>query len=267
MTIATLADLKAGLQRPITFTKNSIVNAANVPAGNHTLWANIGWSTIGQMSSGSFNATLNGVVLTNPTAGQLLLPDPGVLEAYIARMTLYNCQHTGGIVVLADRIWQNGGFTITATTPQLITSPAWPARDDNGSSNGDGVFLGLELSTGPTSGTPVVTVEYTNSAGVAGRTATTTIPTAARSPFGAWLFGLMLSTSWSTGTMHLFAYRPLAFISMCAMTLSQAQIFDAVSLCMPRIKPDTVPFFFSFTANSSAGHAGALAGDIIMSHG
>jgi hypothetical protein len=281
MAMTTLAALRAGLQRPVTFTKNSVVNSANVPAGSQTLWANIGYSTHGVMSSGAFNSTLNGAVLTSPTVGELNLPDPGGLEAYIAKAVMFNSQHTGGIFMLADRIWQNGGMSVTALTPQLITTPSWPARDDNDSSNGEGVFLALEISVGPTAtNTPVITVEYTNSDGVAGRTATTTMATAPRSTFGAWMFGLQagdkgirsiqsltLSASWVSGTINLAAYRPLALFAQCPMTLSQAQIFDAVSLCMPRIKPGVVPFFYTFTANSGSGHAGPASADLFMSHG
>ena len=40
---------------------------------------------------------------------------------------------------LADVLWYNTGITVTTTTAQAITTPTFPARDLNGSSN-DGLY-------------------------------------------------------------------------------------------------------------------------------
>ena len=46
-----------------------------------------------------------------------------------------------------------------------MTTPTWPARDENGSTNGAGVLIGVEVSAATGAATPTITVSYTNSAG------------------------------------------------------------------------------------------------------
>ena len=52
---------------------------------------------------------------------------------------------TAGAIVLVDRIWHNSGLSATITTSQTVNSNAWPARDDNESTNGEGVLVGMEV--------------------------------------------------------------------------------------------------------------------------
>lgn len=75
---------------------------------------------------------------------------------------------------LFDVVWVNTGIVVTTTTAQTMTTPAFPARDLNGNTNGEGYMIGL-LTTTANTNTGVITnstVSYTNSAGTAGRTAT-----------------------------------------------------------------------------------------------
>ena len=120
MAITTLAGLKAGLQRPFTAIKNHTVNASNGGLFSQSQWFVAGHSTIGGNGPGVFNTSPSGVVLTSPTTGQMLFPDPGALAAYIARVSMYNHQHSGGIFVLADRLWNSGGYNATLTTAQTV---------------------------------------------------------------------------------------------------------------------------------------------------
>jgi len=75
---------------------------------------------------------------------------------------------------LRDILWVNSGLVVTTTTAQTINSVAFPARDDNGSTNGEGVYIGLLVTTATTNAAlnSTMTVSYTNSDGTAGRTAT-----------------------------------------------------------------------------------------------
>ena len=77
-------------------------------------------------------------------------------------------------VMLADVVWVNTGLVVTTTTAQAITSPTFPARDLNGSTNGEGYVIGLLTTTANTNAAAISgsTVSYTNSDGVAGKTAT-----------------------------------------------------------------------------------------------
>lgn len=79
-----------------------------------------------------------------------------------------------GMTNLYDVLWVNTGLVVTTTTAQAFASAAWPARDQNGSTNGEGVYVGMLVTTATTNAGAITntTMSYTNSDGVAGRTAT-----------------------------------------------------------------------------------------------
>lgn len=77
--------------------------------------------------------------------------------------------------VLFDVLWVNSGLVVTTTTAQTITmASALPARDLNGTTNGEGCGIALLFTTASTlaAAGSNLTVSYTNSDGTAGRTAT-----------------------------------------------------------------------------------------------
>lgn len=79
--------------------------------------------------------------------------------------------------LLFDVLWVNTGIVVTTTTAQTITmASALPARDINGTTNGEGCMIALLTTTANTNAATVAntTVSYTNSDGTAGRTATLT---------------------------------------------------------------------------------------------
>ena len=71
-------------------------------------------------------------------------------------------------------MWVNSGLVVTTTTAQSITQPTLPARDNNGSTSGLGVYAGILVTTATTNGSAItnMTMSYTNSDGTPGRTAT-----------------------------------------------------------------------------------------------
>jgi hypothetical protein len=75
---------------------------------------------------------------------------------------------------IMDVLWVNSGIAVTTTTSQTINSVAFPARDVNGSTNGEGVMVGILVVTATTNAGAITntTMSYTNSDGTAGRTAT-----------------------------------------------------------------------------------------------
>ena len=79
-----------------------------------------------------------------------------------------------GTFVLADVLWVNTGLVVTTTTAQAITQPTLPLRDNLGTSNGFGIGAGILVTTATTNAAAIanITLSYTNSAGVSGRTAT-----------------------------------------------------------------------------------------------
>jgi hypothetical protein len=75
-----------------------------------------------------------------------------------------------GYIVLMDTLWWNSGLSVTTTTEQTLTAAASPARDNDGSSNGNGVEAGILVTTATTNSSAVTTItyKYTNSDGTAG---------------------------------------------------------------------------------------------------
>lgn len=75
---------------------------------------------------------------------------------------------------LFDCLWVNTAIAVTTTTSQTINSVAFPARDLNGTVNGEGVMVGILVTTATTNAGAVTntTLSYTNSDGTPGRTAT-----------------------------------------------------------------------------------------------
>ena len=185
-------------------------------------------------------------------AGQLPIPAASG-NTHLARFSGVSSAQAG-VLLLCDRLWHNSGFTITSTGAQTINSAAWPARDMNGSTNGVGVILGVEISSATGAGTPTITVSYTNDANTSGRTGTNSVATVATSAAGTFypiglaagdtgvrsVQTLTLSATWTSGTMHLVAYRVLASLELGAAGLPNA--IDALTSGMPRCYDNTVPF-------------------------
>lgn len=94
-------------------------------------------------------------------------------------------------IMLVDRVWHSGYLDWAVTTPQSVNSVAFAARDANGTTNGEGVFLFLELNY-PLTGSAnfTVTINYTNSAGTPGRTKTQTLPNSVSSAGTTYLLDL-----------------------------------------------------------------------------
>lgn len=248
MAITTVDQAAAGARPLIAFSK--AVTPTLVAGRPASLWGLGGWP-----SAGGFNTTLNGAVLSSTSAlvnGQIPHYDPVSQNANLHRFVASSTQ--AGMVWLMDRLWHNGGFTITLTTAQAITSPTWPSRDNAGSSNGDGVLLGLEVSAAAGAAAPTITVSYTNQAGTAGRTGTNIRATENSPAAGAFYFiglqagdtgvrsvqSLTLSASWVSGTINLVAFRPLL-----AMPISAAFVPNEVDFLTggaPRIYDGAVPY-------------------------
>jgi hypothetical protein len=194
---------------------------------------------------------LSGAALTT-YAGQIPVP----AASGNSHLAYFQCGSSAqaGSVLLCDRLWHNSGFTITLATAQTVNSVAWPARDKNGATLGDGVYLGVEVSGATGAGTPTITVSYTNSAGTAGRTATNTVATVATSAAGTFypislaagdvgvrsVQTLTLSATWTSGTIHLVAYRPIVPLTLTAAGVPSS--LNSVTGNLARLYDNSVPF-------------------------
>lgn len=270
MAITSLDGALAGMQPIVGWAKGA---TGTMSAGRP--WSM--WSLGGNPGAGSFDSTLNGVTLSSTSsqvAGQLRHVNPGSGNAYLAGFSAISTQ--AGLLMLCDRIWHNGGFTITSTSAQNITSPTWPARDNSGSTNGDGVILGMEISSTVGAATPTITVAYTNQDGTGSRSATNSFAAASGAaacsffPIGLQagdtgvrsVQSVTLNASWVSGTMNLVAYRVLATVPLSGTYVPNG--VDSLTGGFSRIYDGAVPFLIfipSTTTNSN------LSGTYQETHG
>lgn len=133
-----------------------------------------------------------------------------------------------------DVLWVNSGIVVTTVSSvQAISSPTLPARDLNGTTDGEGCVIGLYFSAASTLAAvnALSQVTYTNSRGVGSRIATLTAIQGSQAP-ATPVIGTVLwynlaagdtgvrsiqgfnigATSWLTGTVNLFIARDIATI-------------------------------------------------------
>lgn len=233
------------------------------------------WALAGTPGAGSFDTTLAGVALSAPVNGQIPFDNPSSGNTYLARFTGSATQV--GTLLLCDRLWHNGGFTITSNTSQTVNSATFPARDEDGSTNGKGVLVGLEVSASCGAAAPTITLGYTNSAGTSSRTATNWFSTA-NSPAAGSFFpiglqagdlgvrsiqSMTLSTSWVSGTVNLVAYRVLGTAGVAAAWYSSGGE-DWLQTGATRLYDSSVPFIVFVPSTTTSSN---VLADIVYSQG
>lgn len=267
MAITTLDGALAGMQYPREFVK--ALTPALVTGRPHSMFYVAGIPG----AAAAPTPGLAGAALTT-YAGQIPFTNPVSGNSYLARLIMQGT--LAGSIQLVDRLWHNSGFTITTTGAQTVNSVAWPARSADGTVNGEQVLIGCEVSAATGVGTPTLTMSYTNQAGVAGRTATNVVSTVASSAVGAFYpLGLQagdtgvrsiqtftLSATWTSGTIHLVAYRILGRLELSAPHIASS--IDSLTSGFPRLFNDSVPFII-YTPNGTT--ASNLTGHVIWTQG
>lgn len=271
MAITTQDQISAGLQPAQVFAKASMSFGVNARPCSY-------WAQGGRPQAGTYPGTLAGSTLSSASAqvtGQIPYYHPGGgLRSYLARFSA-TCDQAG-LLIVADRLWSNGGITITSATAQTINSPTLPARDNAGTSNGDGVICMLEASAVVGAASPTLTLNYTNESGVSGRTATNQLTTGSTSQTGvSWMFGLQAgdtgirtiesytqSVSWVSGTVNLVLLRPLLFLDVKLPRVPA--VADFLTSGGVRLYEGTVPYLI-FIPNISGGSG--IQGSIQYSFG
>jgi hypothetical protein len=141
------------------------------------------------------------------------------------------------------------------TSPQTVNSVAYPPRDINQSINGEGIFLGVEITTAFTATACILSITYTSSTDVA---ATTTISLPASvAAFGFFPVPLISghtgvkavgtvtsSASVASGAYSLVAYRVITSVDM--QSAGKTNSVDAFTSGFPRLFNNTVPFLLLY---------------------
>lgn len=267
MSITTLDGALAGMQYPREFIKS--ITPILVAGRSHSLFylAGIPGAAVAPTPG------ISGAALTT-YSGQIPFTNPVPGNTYLAR--LQGQATIPGSILLCDRLWHNSGINVTLTSAQTINSVAFPARDADGTINGNQIFVGVEVSTITGAGTPTITVGYTNSDGTAGRSGTNIIATLANSAIGVFYpIGLQagdkgvrsvetftLSATWTSGTIHLVAYRILARLELTTANVPNA--IDSLTSGFVRLYDDSVPFLIFIPSTTTASN---ISGHIIWTQG
>lgn len=106
-------------------------------------------------------------------AGCIPIPNAGAGQGNYCK-ELVATQSVAGSIFIYDFLLVNTGIVITTTTAQTLNTVTLPARDADGSTAGRGVSAALLVTTATTNAGAIstITISYTNSDGVSGRTAT-----------------------------------------------------------------------------------------------
>lgn len=284
MAITTLAGANTGLTYPKKFVKQS---GATLTSSTYVWYST--WFASGAPISGVADLTTSGGVARSSTSaqvtGQITFTDPVSGNSYLAgaRAAIGNSSTVVSTpqMMLCDRLWECGlndtttaAFSPTIVTPtaQTITTMATlPARDLNGANNGDGVYIALEVQTNMGSGVPVFTLSYTNSAGTAGRTAST-VQTYANftTKGGFYPFALQAgdvgvrsvqsitaSASQTLGQWVLVAFRPLLIVD-AANNAPMTTVVDPLTGGFQRMYNGSVPFWLYRSNSGTPGLSGAV---------
>jgi hypothetical protein len=181
-------------------------------------------------------------------------------------------------IMLADVVWVNTGIVVTTTTAQAITSPTFPARDLNGSTDGEGYVIGLLTTTANTNAAAISgsTVTYTNSAGTGSRTATLLgvagdqIPPTPVLGTVVWfqlaagdkgvrsIQSITLGTSLGGGAVSLIVARPLTLLSCTQVNVALVSKYSD-----PGIRIYTGSVIIPFIKNTSST-AVTLTGHVVV---
>lgn len=188
---------------------------------------------------------VNGRVTDGTTSGDfgcIPIKNPATGANYVTELQMaasVNHSH-----LFFDVLWVNSGLTITTTTAQSITSPTLPARDVNGTTNGEGCMIAIlcTAAVGLAGVASNATVSYTNSDGTAGRTATLTAIVGSQAPatpvIGTMIWfnlaagdkgvrsiqSITLGTSWVSGSISLMITRDIATIGTTIPNVSAQKV-------------------------------------------
>lgn len=189
----------------------------------------------GRVTDGTQAADAGCIPIKNPSSGANYLTE-------IQMGASVNHSH-----LFFDVLWVNSGLVITTTTAQNITTPTLPARDVNGTTNGEGCMIAILCTSavGLAAVASNATVSYTNSDGTAGRTATLSAIVGSRAPatpvIGTIIWfnlaagdkgvrsiqSITLGTSWVSGSISLMITRDIATIGTTIPNVTAQKVIGA----------------------------------------
>ena len=244
MAITTMDQIAAGLAAaPVVDI--FAPSATNVAAGFVNLQRAVVTST-GQMAVPAA-ASAGGTLHSAGQAGFGNLPDPvGGASRYLAQSAITFA--TAGSLWFYDRVWSCSGFSGTVTAAQAVTSFPVLTRPDV---NGTGLEIWIECYTATGSTAANITVQYTNSDSVAGRSTVSTAHITSmqanrmyRVPLQAGDTGVKsiqsVTLSATTGTAGSFGVTLMRKIAVTGTAIANVPVVnDFAALGMPLVQNGT----------------------------
>lgn len=248
MAITTLDGALAGMQVPQVLTKAGITMAAVGAMRGYTPWYVTGRPGGSVANAAGVNGQAVTPALGTSVQGRIPRSNPVSGEARLARLAMQT--NVTGSLWLIDRLWQNSGLSPTLTTAQAITPATLPARDNNGTTDGEGVMAALEWMTTGGAGVPTVTLTYTDQEN--NPSASATLTAVASPPVGTFeIFNLaagdrgmraptsfIQSATRTSGTFSLVLFRVLAQLDLSTANVGNA--IDILTGGKPQIFNDSV---------------------------
>jgi hypothetical protein len=261
MSISTMDGLVAALASTNQDFAFYSPNQTNI-AGGFVNLGRAGVTSFGQAAIPTVAGSGGHIPTDVPPGYPTIVAGAGGTTLYLARMDGFSTQT--GTLFIYDRIFAASGFSGTVTSAQTITAPpSLPsARAPN---SGDGLEIFLESYTATGSTASNVTVQYTNSAGTAGRstvleTFTNIFPinrlqklryqdgdTGVQS-----IQSVTLSASTLTaGNFGVILAKRKATLAVPA--INTAYTLDFASLGLPSVTSDAALMFVNYGANATTG--------------
>ena len=216
------------------------------------------WTAAGLPTAGVAAGTATGLAPTSATAGALPFVNPSSGLSYLSKIG--NSQQTVGTLILYDRLVHTSTLNGTLTTAQTVNSAALTRH-----TTGEDVELFLEVYTATGATASNVTISYTNSAGVAGRTtpavAMQVTPVAGQMlpiPLQSGDTGIRsvqsVTLSSSTATAGNFGITLVKRIAEIPITVAgTGVVLDPFALGFPEIENNACLSFMVVTSTTSTG--------------
>lgn len=272
MAITSLDQALAGMQVPQVITKAGITMSAVGAMRGYTPWYVAGRPGGSVAPSIGVNGQAVDSSLGTVVQGRIPRSNPVSGNAHLARLAMQ--ANITGSLWLIDRLWHNSGLSTTLTTAQAITPASLPARDNGGTTNGEGVMAALEWSATGGAGVPTVTLTYTDQDGNVGNSAT--LSAVATPPVGTFeIFNLaagdrgvraptsfIQSATRTSGAFHLVLFRVLAQLDLSTANVGNA--IDILTGGKPQIFNDSALQLVWFPSATTATN---LIGSYVETHG
>lgn len=267
MAITTQAGVNSALPgQTMVFQKTGILNTF---AKFISCWTDAG--SPGQGASPS--SGLAGDVPTKSTTGAYNYVNPASGNTYVGRVATGIPQ--GGNMTLGfflyDRLWQNSGIDVTITTAQTVNSVALTRPDANGTD----AEVWWEVYATMGSGTPTVTLSYTNSSGTASQSASSGALATGMSAQLAGQFTLAsgdtgvksvqtwtANATFTSGTIGLVIRRLVTFLMLPSG--APTIVFDALACGLPRVYDSACLEVLFYAGTSSWTITGPIAISLIQ---